>query len=82
MAFHSRREEAMALVERALKVALDNGLSASALRAYNNLGAFLFIVDRLEEARANLTSALELARRVGNRGWECAVLAGIAYRAR
>ncbi len=79
LAFQNRREEALALVERALKVALDNDLPTSALRAYNNKAAFLLGVDRIEEARVMLASALELARRVGNRSWECSVLAGIAY---
>ncbi len=76
--FQGRVEEAMALVRHALKVALDNDLSSAALRAYNNLGAFLIGSDRYAEARELSVPALELARRVGDRGYERWVLAGNA----
>ena len=66
--FQGRHEEAMALVRHALKVALDNDLSASALRAYNNLGAFLFGNDRYAEAR-ELQSPVTRARPAGGRPW-------------
>jgi predicted ATPase/class 3 adenylate cyclase len=74
--FQGRLEEAMALVRHALKVALDNDLSAAALRAYNNLGSFLLGNDRYAEARELVTPALELARRVGDRGYERWILTG------
>jgi tetratricopeptide (TPR) repeat protein len=76
--FQGRLEEAMALVRHSLKVALDNDLSSAALRAYNDLGAFLLGNDRYLEARELLVPALELARRVGDRGYERWVLAGDA----
>jgi tetratricopeptide (TPR) repeat protein len=76
--FQGRLEEAMALMRHALKVALDNDLSAAALRAYNNLGAFLFGNDRYAEARELVNPSLELARRVGDRGFERWILAGEA----
>ena len=76
--FQGRLEEAMALVRHALKVAFDNDLSSAALRAYNNIGAFLLRNDRYAEARELLVPALELARRVGDRGYERWCLAGDA----
>jgi tetratricopeptide (TPR) repeat protein len=74
--FQGRREEAMALIKHALEVALANDLSAAALRAYNNLGAFLFAADRYAEVRAIGDAAVELARRVGDRAWESVILSG------
>ncbi|MGA3214121.1 MAG: adenylate/guanylate cyclase domain-containing protein [Acidimicrobiales bacterium] len=76
--FQGRLEEAMALMRHALKVALDNDLSAAALRAYNNLAAFLFGNDRYAEAKELQSLSLELARRVGDRGFERWILAGEA----
>ena len=46
LGFQGRREEATVLIKHALKVALDNDLSAAALRAYNNLAAFFESGDR------------------------------------
>jgi tetratricopeptide (TPR) repeat protein len=65
-----RPEEAVTLVERALQIALDNNLSAPALRAYNNLVAFLNAQERHEEEFELCQRALLLARKVGNRPWE------------
>jgi hypothetical protein len=65
-----RPTEALALTERALQIALDNNLSAPALRAYNNLVAFLNSEDRHEEEFELCQRARALARKVGNRPWE------------
>jgi tetratricopeptide (TPR) repeat protein len=65
-----RPEEAVTLVERALQIALDNNLSAPALRAYNNLVAMLNSQERHEEEFELCQKALALARKVGNRPWE------------
>jgi predicted ATPase/class 3 adenylate cyclase len=78
LAFQGRHEEAMALGRHALKVALDNDLAAAALRGYNNLGAFLAVQDRYVEIYALTDPAIELARRVGDRGLERWLLLGKA----
>ena len=61
MDFQERHEEARALVVHSLKVALDNDLYAAALRAYNNLAAFLVKEDRHRDALVQVGRALELA---------------------
>ena len=38
---YARLEEATLLLKRALSIALENNFGEPALRAYNNLGAFL-----------------------------------------
>ncbi len=70
LGFHDRVEEGNILLTHALKVALDHDLVPAALRAYNNLAAFLAGEDRYSEARQMMSNGLELARRVGDRGWE------------
>jgi len=62
-----RPEEGLTLTEKALQVALEHDLSSVALRAYQNLQAFMFDLDRLEGAPALAVEALALARRTGNR---------------
>lgn len=73
--YAGRVEEGTLLLEHALKVALDNDLAAAALRASNNLTAFLHDQDRYEEATALIGPAKDLARRVGDREWELVYLA-------
>ena len=75
LAFQGRRQEAMALGRHALKVALENDLAAAALRAYNNLGAFLAAYDQYTETHALTEAALELARRIGERNFELWLIA-------
>ena len=71
-----RFQEGEVLLRHALKVALEHDLADAALRAYSNLAALASQQDRLEEVIALVEPALELARRVGNRGYEQATLVG------
>jgi class 3 adenylate cyclase/tetratricopeptide (TPR) repeat protein len=71
-----RPREARILLEGALALALEHDLHSAALRAYNNLGAFFWVHGLFRRAIANAESALELARRVGDRQWESTFLAG------
>ncbi|MGB9111444.1 MAG: adenylate/guanylate cyclase domain-containing protein [Acidimicrobiales bacterium] len=72
--FNRRDEEAMLLIRHALTVALEEGLSQAALRAYNNYIAFLGGYDKFQEIVAVNAEALELARRIGNRYYEAMFL--------
>ncbi len=71
-----RPREAMLLLEGALAIALAHDLHSAALRAYNNLIAFLWVQGQWRACLANAEQALELARRVGDRQWESTFLAG------
>jgi class 3 adenylate cyclase len=73
-----RRTEGVALVRKALEVALAHDKPSAALRAYYNLADSTVQADRLEESAELARSGLELARRVGNRYWEWLFL-GLAY---
>jgi class 3 adenylate cyclase/tetratricopeptide (TPR) repeat protein len=70
-----RKQEGGALLDRALKIALDHGLSDAALRAYNNVITFLEYEDRYAEALSLSSAGLELARRTGSKNWETPLLA-------
>ncbi len=70
-----RSGEAYLLLEHSLEVALDNDLGASALRAYNNLCAFMNRAGRHEDELRTAADGLELARRLGNRSWAEVLLA-------
>jgi len=72
----SRREEAGALLQHALQVALDKDCHGAALRAYNNLVYSLEGRDSYKEAYALSETALELARRAGDRLWESDLSSG------
>ncbi|HUY23699.1 MAG TPA: adenylate/guanylate cyclase domain-containing protein [Candidatus Saccharimonadales bacterium] len=65
-----RLDEAGLLLGRALDVALDHGLTAAAMRAYNNLGVVLASQDRFAELVLHNEKRHELARRVGDRVME------------
>ncbi|MGH7609557.1 MAG: AAA family ATPase [Candidatus Dormibacteria bacterium] len=67
-----RLDEAGVLLRRALDVALENGLSAAANRAHNNLGVVLESQDRFVELVALCDQVVQMARRVGDRFWELA----------
>jgi predicted ATPase/class 3 adenylate cyclase len=71
-----RFEEARILLRHALQIALDNDLSAAALRAYGNVAALASQQDRLEEVMQWTNPSLELARKVGDRLWEINALTG------
>ncbi|MDQ3856950.1 MAG: AAA family ATPase [Actinomycetota bacterium] len=76
--FERRPEESRALLERALVVALDNDLSAEAVRAYNNLAVAAQARDRHEEAIEYASRGLALVRRRGDRYGEAHLLATLA----
>ena len=65
-----RLEEGLALLERALKVALEHDIPSAAFRAYNNLAYAMWVLDRAEDAYTIVQPAVEFARRVGDRPWE------------
>jgi tetratricopeptide (TPR) repeat protein len=65
-----RPQESIALLEYALKIALENDIPTAALRAYFNLAELSLQYDRFEEAQAYVESGLGLARRIGSTFWE------------
>jgi class 3 adenylate cyclase/tetratricopeptide (TPR) repeat protein len=67
---YKRPVESLLLLEGALKIALENELPSSSLRAYFNIAEFLGERDRAEEALACAEAGLELARRRGDRNYE------------
>ncbi|HEY7281502.1 MAG TPA: adenylate/guanylate cyclase domain-containing protein [Actinomycetota bacterium] len=77
--WYDHPEEAFALLEHALKIALDNDVPAAALRAYGNLGESLSRRDRFEEAYDTYREGVALARRAGNRQWEGYLTIEISY---
>jgi class 3 adenylate cyclase/tetratricopeptide (TPR) repeat protein len=64
-----RPHEAYALVQAALRIALDHDLVFEALRSYNNSIVQLEQLDRSEDTLPMLEEALALARRRGDRQW-------------
>jgi class 3 adenylate cyclase/tetratricopeptide (TPR) repeat protein len=76
LSFQGRIEEETALVEHALSIALEHGISSAALRAYYNHGETLeCYMDRADERLRLNEQALEVARKVGDRPWEGTFLA-------
>ncbi len=65
-----RPQECVALLEYALKIALENDIPSASLRAYFNLAELSLQYDRFEEARDYVERGLVLARRVGSAFWE------------
>jgi tetratricopeptide (TPR) repeat protein len=59
------RKKAIECHERALKIALDNGLFEAALRAYNNLAAAL-PAEETERAEESLEKGYDLAKKIGD----------------
>jgi tetratricopeptide (TPR) repeat protein len=76
MLYRHRRRESRILVHGALRVALEHDLHDAALRAYNNVIAGEWYDQRYGEALTWLESALEYARRTGERQWEISFTAG------
>ena len=66
----ARIEESTLLLKRALEIALENNLGEPALRAYNNLGAFLEMQDQYQSVVDLTKEGVEFARKQGNRLWE------------
>ena len=69
-----RREEALALLRHALRLAREHDLSSAMFRAQYNLAFNIGAADRYEEAMRLDKEGLELARRRGDRAWEVAFL--------
>ena len=75
-----RREEGFALLKGALEVALSHAIHHDSMRAYFNLGYAVTLTD--STGNEYDSSGLELAQRIGDRGWERAFmmhLSGIAF---
>src|SRR3989441_287644 len=72
-------EESGALLERALEIALDHDLADQAGNCYFNLSDGCFRRDEYTDALGYLDQALSLARKLGNRPEEWAVLAERTY---
>jgi tetratricopeptide (TPR) repeat protein len=79
LVYTSRLDEGATLLARALEVALDHGLTSTALRAFNNLGYVHEARDRFDDLLRLADQALDVARRAGDRGNELSVLLGSAY---
>jgi tetratricopeptide (TPR) repeat protein len=65
LAAGSRREESLALLERALKIAVENDYPLAATRAYVNLSDRMVIFDRFDDAISYAMQGVELATRIG-----------------
>ena len=65
-----RLEEGIALLQRALELALKHELTDQALRSYNNLADVSLQLDRFAETVAIAEPGLALAKERGNRHWE------------
>jgi class 3 adenylate cyclase/tetratricopeptide (TPR) repeat protein len=76
---YRRPEEARGLLQLALDTALAHQLHAHAGASYGNLSDLGFRRDRYQESLAHLEQALELARRIGNRGNEWFALSEMTY---
>jgi tetratricopeptide (TPR) repeat protein len=65
-----RLQEAIAVRERCLSLALEHDVPETALRAYNNLADLQLQRDRFDEAMAIAEEGLALAQSRGDRPWE------------
>ncbi len=72
----NRVEEARIVLEGALGHALANDVAAATIRVLNNLAVTYESSDRYVEAFETSDRMLEMARRVGDRGWEIQALVG------
>jgi predicted ATPase/class 3 adenylate cyclase len=72
-------EEALALLEHSLRLALDNDLPSAAFRAYNNLADAYSGRDRYRDALPLLRDLLALARKVGDRVYERSTIAELTH---
>ena len=74
-----RKEEALALMRHALRIALENDLSEPAALSYGNVADVCFTLDRYGEALELEQEALALARRMGIRRLELFSLSELSY---
>jgi class 3 adenylate cyclase/tetratricopeptide (TPR) repeat protein len=76
LSYQGRIDEESALVNHALSIALEHGISSAALRAYYNHGETMESSQDRPDVRIRLNEqGLELARRIGDRPWEGVFLA-------
>src|SRR5438094_1376510 len=73
-----RTTEGVGLIRNALELALEYDKPSAALRAYYNLADQTVQMDQARKSAEFARDGLTLARRVGNRYWEWALL-GFAY---
>ncbi|HJT38297.1 MAG TPA: adenylate/guanylate cyclase domain-containing protein [Actinomycetota bacterium] len=79
LAAKSRREESLALLERGLKVALENDYPIAAARAYVNLSDRMVVFDRYDEAIAYTNEGGDLATRIGAERFRWAYVGNAIY---
>ena len=77
MILSRRPNESEALLQQALRVALDNDLPDAALRAYYNLAYLADLNDRFADGLDYGRRGLALARRRGDRFWEQIMLSSL-----
>ncbi|MGZ4333931.1 MAG: ATP-binding protein [Gaiellaceae bacterium] len=75
----ARPEEAVALLNHALTIALENDRWIAALRAYHNLAEVTYGRDRYAEATALHDRALALAERIGDVRWALIIREAMPY---
>ncbi|HZM34529.1 MAG TPA: adenylate/guanylate cyclase domain-containing protein [Burkholderiales bacterium] len=73
----ARNEEAVGHIERAVRIALDNGLLQAACRSYANLGVLYASLDPSRAIETCLTG-LETAKKVGDLGFQSRLYANLA----
>ena len=76
---HARPEEAVALLNHALTIALENDHWIAALRAYHNLAEVTYGRDRYAEAIELHDRALALAERIGDVRWARIIYEAMPY---
>jgi class 3 adenylate cyclase/tetratricopeptide (TPR) repeat protein len=79
MSYRQRPEEGFALLRHALDLALASDAWEAALRAYYNLACDYYYFERFEESVPHARDGLALARKIGARGWEWALLSELVY---
>jgi tetratricopeptide (TPR) repeat protein len=79
LAARSRREESLALLERALKVAMENDYPLAAARAYVNLSDRMVTFDRFDEAIEYAMQGFELASRIGAERFRWSLIGNMMY---
>jgi class 3 adenylate cyclase/tetratricopeptide (TPR) repeat protein len=79
MSYRQRPEEGFALLRHALDLALASDAWEAALRAYYNLACDYYYFERFEESVPHARDGLTLARKIGARGWEWALLSELVY---
>ncbi|MGB2876227.1 MAG: adenylate/guanylate cyclase domain-containing protein [Gaiellaceae bacterium] len=74
LASQGRKQQALALLRHALRIAQEHDIASAAFRAQYNLSYFISGQDQFEEALQIDREGVELARRRGDRSWEWAFL--------